>query len=386
MQSVKSYDVVLSDTAFDRTIAYKKALASNGSVKAGAYLKNVIEMGKIELEHISDEQFIQLLLLTKRPMMFAETEVKFDGSDWTEKEMELLGDLNIGMDVDIFDNGAWVPWDEKFQVHNPPLKGTLLFTPGPLLQSSMTDETPDLKEILQTGRDGAIDQQKYNRLIDRRMTPLFYYANEQARRTNVTALITLPGVGCGAFAGRFRGRVANHLNKALQFVLRTHAHNFDRIACIFFDPYAELTDEQHTFNNVKYRVRPSMKSGQNEGKPQLCEPRSYEETNDDFSGCQLFKIVAWDHVSFPGNDYFAGSRFTDDGVAAAATNSMEVITGISGTYRNGDYRPPPGQSNWERVVRDNGIQLRVCGNVKVSTSDGQFMDLTEFQKKIEIKH
>ena len=53
---------------------------------------------------------------------------------------------------------------------------------------------------------------------------------------------------------------------------------------------------------------------------------------DDFSGCILFSIVAWDHVSWPGNDYFGGSRSTDDGVKAAATDSMAVLTGIEGHY------------------------------------------------------
>ena len=61
------------------------------------------------------------------------------------------------------------------------------------------------------------------------------------------------------------------------------------------------------------------------------------------SDCMLFSIVAWDHVSWPGNDFFAGSRCTDDGVKAAATNSMFALTGIEGHYDpdRGAYLPPP---------------------------------------------
>ena len=36
-------------------------------------------------------------------------------------------------------------------------------------------------------------------------------------------------------------------------------------------------------------------------------------------------MVAWDYVSFPGNDYFKGSLNTDDSVTAVANNSMEII-------------------------------------------------------------
>ena len=35
--------------------------------------------------------------------------------------------------------------------------------------------------------------------------------------------------------------------------------------------------------------------------------------------------MAWDYVSWPGNDFYGDLRNTDDGVKAAATNSMEVM-------------------------------------------------------------
>lgn len=156
MASAKSYDIVLKETSLEKIIAYKMSLITKTD-EAGAYLKNVIEKRKIVLDQISNEQFIELPLLTKKPLIFAESDVQFDGSDWTEKEMELLGDLNIAMNVDIYDNGVWLPSDPNFRVHNPPLNGTLLFTPGPLLQRSIPRSTPDLKEI-QTIDSDTIDQ------------------------------------------------------------------------------------------------------------------------------------------------------------------------------------------------------------------------------------
>jgi hypothetical protein len=86
---------------------------------------------------------------------------------------------------------------------------------------------------------------------------------------------------------------------------------------------------------------------------------SFAEGADDFSGCALCSLVAWDPVSWPGNDFFSDSRATDHGVKAAATNSMSVFTGVDGQYdsRHGKYRPPPPYGNWEAVVED-GIRTR----------------------------
>ena len=83
------------------------------------------------------------------------------------------------------------------------------------------------------------------------------------------------------------------------------------------------------------------------------------EEGDDFSGCLLTSIVAWDHVSWPGNDFFGGSRCTDDGVKAAATDSMAVLTGIEGRYDpgRGAYVPPPPFRTWEEVVIRKGLRL-----------------------------
>jgi len=71
-------------------------------------------------------------------------------------------------------------------------------------------------------------------------------------------------------------------------------------------------------------------------------------------GCALCSIVAWDHVSWPGNEFSDSSRATDDGVKAAATNSMAVLTGVEGKYDPAlvKYTPPRPYSNWAAVVED----------------------------------
>lgn len=88
--------------------------------------------------------------------------------------------------------------------------------------------------------------------------------------------------------------MGEHLNQALQNILRKHAKNYDKITCVYFDPHSECTNEMQRFERVSYRVRPAF---QNNGRSQLCKPNEYEEETDNFSDCKLFEIVAWDHVS-----------------------------------------------------------------------------------------
>ncbi|WP_420844333.1 hypothetical protein [Lamprobacter modestohalophilus] len=63
---------------------------------------------------------------------------------------------------------------------------------------------------------------------------------------------------------------------------------------------------------------------------------------------QLFSIVAWDQVSWPGNDYWGGARMTDDEVKAAASDLMCAITGTEGAdeARSSGYQPPAPCATW----------------------------------------
>lgn len=290
METKPKYDIVFGQETLNNLISYKIDLIDH-KIDPGFYLEEIINAENIDLNEVSTEEFVELLLLTKKPITFAESEIKGGGLDWNSFELQILGDLSIVMNVEIYDNGVWNPHDTNFRIHNPPLNGQLMFTPGPLLRGSIRGGPPDLNEVV-SGDD--IDQDKYNQLIERRLMPLFYYANKDAKKTNQCALITIPGIGCGAFAGKFRGKMCGHLNQALQNILRKHAKSYDNIACIYFDPHRECTNETQQFEGVSYRVRPAV---QNHDRSQLCNPNEYAEPGDDFSNCKLFKIVAWDHVS-----------------------------------------------------------------------------------------
>ena len=71
-----------------------------------------------------------------------------------------------------------------------------------------------------------------------------------------------------------------------------------------------------------------------------------------------------------GNDFYAESRGTDDGVKAAATNSMMAMTDIKGKYNSvtHSYDPPPNYKTWTEVVKHNNFKFKVTQNLSVLPS------------------
>ncbi len=357
------YEIVISEKTLAQILSYKKDI-EDGTAVVGDRMKNYLPAS-------STEQFIEALLATKQPRIFAESEIRADGTDWTHRELALMGDINVAMTVDVYDNGAWDPNDRHFRLHNPAINAALLFTPGPLMgvSGAFNGMSPDYAAVTNNSH---IDQAKYNDLMERRLLPLFMHANDAAGKGGHKALVVLPGIGAGAFAGKFKGTMGGHLDLALQHMLSKHGANLLHIGAVVLDAFNEGTNTRQNIGGVDYRTRPSAL---NPGLPQLSDPVSWQENGDDFSQHRLYKVVAWDHASLPGNDFFGASRFTDDGVAAAATNSMQVVTGISGHYTKGAYKPPHGYSDWEDVAEKNGVKLLVRGNVKVAMDDGSYQPL-----------
>ena len=88
---MKPYTLVTSQVTHDRARAYRDAIR-NGA-QAGARLD--AELRSRDLRQLSVEAFIECLVATKSPQIFAESAVFGDGSDWNQEELSILGDLNI---------------------------------------------------------------------------------------------------------------------------------------------------------------------------------------------------------------------------------------------------------------------------------------------------
>jgi hypothetical protein len=157
-------------------------------------------------------------------------------------------------------------------------------------------------------------------------------------------------------AGCVETQLGEHLERALRRFLDRHGSAFPHICTVIFGTYDECLPARAAHGGIDFRVR-RLTMG---GKPQLSRPVAHADDDEDrerLAACRLFSFVAWDHVSWPGNDFYGGARATDDGVKAAATNSMEVMTGVAGRYsaRRNEYLPPEPHRTWGGLVREMGV-------------------------------
>ena len=339
--------------------AYKKVKDYLNQLKSGKdcgrYLSEKLQ--NCDLASLHSEGFLELLVNTKIPQIFAESAIMGADQDWNLEELSILGDLGIAVPVNIYDNGQ----HRMPEVHDRPFSGTLLYIPGALLDSC-SDTPADWDEVIVNGE---VDLESYRSLYERRLLPLLKYANEQAGVQNKKAFITIPGLGCGQFAGPFRGRLGEYLKLSLFSILEKNQAELQNIRVIYYDPYMECKNQRFEIGSISFLVRPLAKG--NYGKSQLSCLGEFNEGSDSFRDCEFFSIVAWDQVSWPGNDFFSGSRIADDGVKAAATNSMALITGIEGSYYKNHFKyiPPSEYSCWREVVYKNKLTLKVNGNLSL---------------------
>ncbi|MGR9116140.1 MAG: hypothetical protein ACU85E_10265 [Gammaproteobacteria bacterium] len=352
------YRILMHGQAYQSAADYLQALQS-GAVTAGKYLQDKLQA--VDIRQLSVEFLLERLLATKRPQIFAESAVYGNGQDWNAQELKLLGSIGIALSIVVYDDGRH---------HNPlyhaePFTAHLLFTPGALLRNGRGQIPVDWDVV---GEDGEINPERYYQLYLCRLLPLLLYANAVAGAARKQALITVPGLGCGQFAGKFMGRLGEMLQSVLLRVLNEHHAQLGNIRAVYFDPYNECENRRFEIGHLSFMVRPLTQG--NQKKPQLCRPSTYQEPGDDFSKCLLFSVVAWDHVSWPGNDFYVGARATDDGVKAAATSSMAAMTGIEGRYdqATGTYNPPYPYQNWEAVVLDNDMQIEIDGRLIILPS------------------
>lgn len=303
---------------------------------------------KAYLEEVTTDKLLPALLDTKEPCIFAESEVRGDGSDWTLRELTLLGDLSVATDVAVFDDG-------RHQSPTPypiPLPATLVFTPGALLRNECGHPPADWAEV--TTATGQLDPDGFAALYFRRLRPVFDYIQAHATQLGVRAFVTVPGLGCGQFAGPLQGKLGPHLETVLESLLSKYAQAWPALRAIYYDAYNECSPRRARHHDTDFMVRPLNKTPGG-GRPQLCSPKDYAENPDDnFATCRLYSLVAWDHVSWPGNDFNAGSRATDDGVKAAATSALHALTGIEGRYDPAKhaYLPPAPAATWSDLLRN----------------------------------
>lgn len=348
IDSLPHYEVLFSRETLDLIKQYKAKLTAKPNL-AGTRLEAVLNGRRVQAskQHVTLKSFIssltlsaffECLLQSKQPRIFAESlnyqdngvnvpsNVNIGKGLWNHDEFRILGDINmVYPNVTIYDDGEHR--GDRVKVHEKSFQGGLLFVPGALLRNP---ESPDYKEVVNI--QGKIDQDKFTRLYERRLLPSLLYANRRAKAAGgKRALITIPGIGCGVFAGQFSNNVRSCLGNALRTILSRHGDKLTHIAGLYYDPFKNTEPKNwpthEEIHGVDFIINP-LKANKNPRK-QLCSPKQY---GDKYKDCVFFSFVAWDHFSWPGNDYYDGVRSTDDGVKAAATNVMQLTTGKPGEY------------------------------------------------------
>jgi len=353
MSGCTDYDVIVPADTMASSAAFLSQI-QEGKIRPGSRLAGELSVVPERTAEIELELLLDALINTKQPRIFAESQVYGNGLDWTLDELRILGDISVATDVVIFDDGLHV----NPRVHESPFPGTLIFVPGALLRNDTGNVPADWTETIVHGR---ISLAGYNGLYERRLLPVLRYINRRTAATGETAIVTIPGLGCGQFAGPFQGTLGVRLEHALCEILATHADELPNIRLVYYDPYSECDFSSRQFGHLSFLTRPLTKYP--DARPQLRPPGEYiDEYTHAASptGYRLFSVVAWDHVSWPGNDFYVGSRSTDDGVKAAATSSMYAITGIEGRYDRESFRyqPPTPFVTWESVVQQFGVRLK----------------------------
>ena len=220
------YTVLVNTLTYEKAQAYLEALQTG--TRAGRYVQEQLHQSTVS--HMTVDAFFEVLMRTKRPLIFAESAVAGDGSDWTPEELSILGDIGVATPVTVYDDGK----HRRPHIHASPFPATLLFVPGALLQSGGRHLPADWDEVVD---DTTLNSEAYRALYHRRLYPLFMYANTTAKHRETFAFITIPGLGCGQFAGRFRGQLGEELKQALVTFLTLYGPEFPHIRGVYYDPY-----------------------------------------------------------------------------------------------------------------------------------------------------
>lgn len=347
----KGYRVIISEPSLTSIQNYKAKLVNDINI-AGSRLRRILK--GVDLNRMPVKEFINALLGTKIPYVFAEKQKYHPQEDWSVEDARILGDVNIVTPVQIFDNGAWT----GPTVHEKPFLGYLMFTPGALLTQDCNVDRP------RVFRFGAFSEEEYYELNVQRLLPLLRFANDECAARKTKGIITVPGIGCGCFAGNLQSTtINNYFNNSLKRILKNFSAQLPNISLVYFAEHADDQKNNDTFkfDHIKYR---RVSSGLTRAyKPLLETPKAYESLlngGEDFSNHLLFAFVAWDHVSFPGNDFYRMSRWTDDGVKAAATSSMSsILNEAPGKYdpQLHKFIPLTKGKTWESVAIESNIRL-----------------------------
>lgn len=356
--------VVISEDTFQLIADYLNEIKQNPTIM-GNRLRKVFE-NTTDIEQLTTADLIDALLKTKKPQIFPENleyGLLGNGSDWTKQEAQLLGRIGLQIEVKAYSKQTYNPnQEDKLQSPHPV---TVLVTNGALLKGNATGECQDGCDQEEVCENGYLNKEKLKKYFEARLLPLLLQANQDAGTQG--GLVTIPGLGAGAFAGGKKFPDGRHITSQLGNIYREIiAENKDRlknIKGIIYDKFDLPVSEPIVIpdSNIKFIEEACSNDNgkQRIGPGQLALP---EEHDKDFKECKVYTVVAGDHVAFPGNDMYINSCRTHEGGVGARTNLLGVITGIEGEYieQKAKFLPTEDpEKRWDYYCKTNEVCLGV---------------------------
>lgn len=364
---MENYQILLTKETFDKIEQYKSEMLAKPNI-AGRYLQSALK--DKDLLNLSTKEFLDILLNTRPHLLFAESDIDplENPPTFTKKELQLQGGISVNVPVTVYDNGLW----NNPEIFNDTFEANLIFVAGPLLTFNSGEKyAPDYYII----ENGKINQDRYNKLIEERLLPGLIQANNESEGNDV--VITMPGIGLGQFAGKWRDteELHNAFITSLKTLITKYVSKLPNIKKVYIDTFAAILEPSKTpIEHIEFKINPSLCN--NNPIPLLSKPESHFPGNN--GNYKLYKIVAWDHASWPGNDFFHNARSTDDGVSAASTNLMTKLSGIEGQYDKTSNKYLPKDNNhgkrWINFFKENHIKLQI-DNLFVIDENGKYLDI-----------
>lgn len=311
---------------------------SNGLI--GARLFHVLKSS--DFKKLNVEEFINALLKTTKPLLFAEDnfELKGNGTDWTELEFQLLSRIaRIIPDVDVYATSTYNPQKKDLITDDKKPKATLLFVNGALLAGCKADKNRVID------KDEQFNKEMYDQFLIQNLLPSLIYANTSAGTDG--AAVTIPVIGGNQFAGDYKVEINDYYFEAIKKLLANNKHLLPNIKHVIITGCAPekcaIEDSNITLQST----------------PTYCGLYPQSITKD--KNLKTFCCIAGDPVSFPGNDMYRSSPSTSEGGTCAQTNVFEKITREKGAHMtnsmgSGKFLPSKG-GTWEGVCHTNEVAL-----------------------------
>lgn len=409
-EAAPNYKIVISEHTWNKIRAYQGAILEEApkqpgvwgennwrQLGVGQYLASKLAADSItpqKLAALTPAEFLDCLLATKKPLVFAESQVRCDGSDWNKIEASILGDVGVAIPgVTIFDDGYWrgrgVPPGTIYGSQSKK-KGSLFVMAAPQLRQSEDGQSlvephnnADFCDV--TTEDGLLDFDKYYTFLENRLLPGLVNASKEAAARGKKAVVTTPGLGCGQFAGVFaEGEVIHtYLYRALNQLLEKHHHKLGGISALYCNLFVDdKSPYPETYGEIDGGI--DLLIGGRGDAPQF--PDLSEEWEGKYKTHELVKVVAGDGFSRVGNDANGrvdkttgkprhGLGTTDEGAAAQATDALTKMTGVPGEYNpaEGTYRPENNQY-WFQCLEHAPFTATGEGQLKVVNSEGDIVE------------